>query len=311
MPLRASVVPAPPVTTPPGPVAERLAATWTAPDGTVVPLTTRPLGWWLMSGAIFQGAVPVTVTTDPNPRGGATVRHVQPEPRVLVFPMHVKGKTHVEFLVRWRFLASKFTQTRRRGPGVLTMTRPDGTSRQISAWYQSGFDEQPGFGWLFDQPVLMLLCEDPFWTDVTDTTVLRSFSGGDADSFLSPFPHITDSRVLGDTVITVDGDAEVWPVWTITGPGSGVTATNNDTGEEFVLTPIGGDLMLGDTVTITTDPPAIIGPDGSSWIGAINFTGGAVLWALQPGDNDVSFVVAGADTGTSITLAYRTRYETA
>jgi hypothetical protein len=311
MPLRASVVPAPPTTPPPGRAAERLAATWTAPDGTVVPLTTRPLGWWLMPGALFQGAVPVTVTTDPNPRGGVTVRHVQPEAKVLVFPTNVRGNTHVEFMARWRYLAGKFTQTRRRGPGLLTMTRPDGTSRQIRAWYQSGFDQQPGFGWLFDQPVLMLLCEDPFWTDVEDTTVTRAFSGGDSDTFLSPFPHITDSRVLGDTVITVDGDAEVWPVWTITGPASGVTATNNDTGQEFILTPIGGDLTSDDTVTITTDPPAIIGPDGSSWAAAINFVDGAVLWPLEPGDNSVSFVVAGADVGTSITIAYRTRYETA
>ena len=309
MPLRASVVAAPPPPPPPGQSVEHLFVTWTAPDGTVIPLTNRSLGWWLIPGAVYLGAAPVTVVTDPNPRGGVTVRHVQPEMRIVALTAHVQGATHVEFMSRWRQLSRAFTQTRRLGPGVLTVTQPDGVSRQISAYYQSGMDGQPGLGWLQDQPVITLLCEDPYWTDVEDTTVVRTYSAGDAESFLAPFPHITDSRVLGSTTISVDGDAEVWPVWTITGPASGITATRSDTGDSFTLTPIGGAMIAGDTVTITTDPPSVIGPAGTSWIAALDWPD-AVLWGLPPGDTPVVFTVSGGDVTTSITLAYRNRWET-
>jgi hypothetical protein len=311
MPLRASVVPAPPVTPPAGQPRERLLMQWAAPDGSVLDLTNRSTGIWVMQGAMYLGAVPVTITSDPNPRGGATVRHVQPEARIMAIPLHITGRTHVEMMARWRLAARKFTQTRRLGAGTLIATQPDGTARQIRAWYQSGFDGQPGYGWLFDQPVIVLYCEDPYWTAIEDTTVTRSFAAGTAAPFLTPFPHLSDSRVLGDTTITVDGDAEVWPVWAINGPASGLTAVHNETGEQFILTPIGGDLGPDDVVTIFTDPPAIIGPDGSSWVGAINFADGAVLWPLQPGDNDITFTVPGADVGTAVSLAYRPRYETA
>jgi hypothetical protein len=124
----------------------------------------------------------------------------------------------------------------------------------------------------------------------------------------APIPAI-DLEALAAAWTAPDGT--VWPVWTITGPASAITATNNTTGESFILTPVGGAMTGGQVATITTDPPSIIGTDGvTSWIGGLNWPS-AVLWALQPGDNNITFTVTGSGSGTQIALTFKPRYETA
>jgi hypothetical protein len=322
MPLRSGTAVVAPPTSPPADVGfiqapppaidlEALAAAWTAPDGTVWPLTSRSLGWWTGADAVYAGAAPVNLAADPNPRYGARVRHVQPQPRVITWPLRVQGATHTEFIARWRQLAHAFTQTRRLGAGTLALAQPDGSARQIRAWYHSGFDQVPRAGWSYDTAILSLYCEDPYWSDTTPTVVTRTYQAAGA-SFISPsFPKMSSSQTLGATVANNPGDVEAWPVWTITGPASAITATNNTTGEAFTLTPVGGAMTGGQVATITTDPPSIIGTDGvTSWVGGLNWPS-AVLWALQPGDNNITFTVTGSAAGTKIVLTFYPRYETA
>lgn len=289
--------------------AEKLAATWTAPDGSIYQLTDRSVGYWTLANAVAFGAAPLTLTADANPRGGSTMRHVQPESRQIIWPMHIKGATNTEFKARWREIGRAFamtTQPRSDGtlkPGVLTVRWPDGSTRQISAFYQSGFDGQPGMHWHYDQVVMTLYAEDPYWSDVVQATVTRTFVS-DSSTFFAPFLHVSSSQTLGDTTVTNPGDVVAWPTWTITGPATGITATNNDTGESFA---VAISLTAGQVLTITTDPPSVIGPTGDSAIGAVNFPD-AVLWGLRPGDTSATFDVTGSGAGTSIQLAFFPRY---
>ncbi|MEV1321953.1 hypothetical protein AB0J14_38395 [Micromonospora arborensis] len=282
--------------------------TWIAPDGGEWPLDNPRLGWVTPRGRAGLGAAPVELVTDPHPRGGTRVRHVQPQSRVITWPLFIEGASHLEFIGRYRDLARAFTSTRWRGPGRLRVARPDGATREIEAFYQAGFDGEPGRGWLFDNVVLSLFCEDPYWRATSPVTL--PYVNGDPVSYLDPYLTVSPSSVLGSTTATNPGDVEAWPSWTIVGPASEVTATNATTGQSFTLTPIGGALTDGQTVTITTDPPAVRGPAGEVWSGALNWPG-AVLWGLVPGLNDVEFSVSGASAATSITLAYVPRYETA
>jgi hypothetical protein len=282
----------------------------------VWPLTTPALGWHTLDLVSGLGAVPITITSDPYARGGVIIRHTQPQPRYLTWPLRVRGTDHSDFLTLWRPLMLAFTQTRYLGPGILTIARPDGSARQIQAVYQSGFDGTPGdlSGWQYDTAVLTLLCPDPYWTSIDETIVDRAYAGSAAD-FFDPYPTISSADTLGDTTVTNPGDAPAWPTWTINGPASGIAATNNLTGESFTLDPdatgIGhGNLLLGETITISTNPPAVRGPDGSIWTAALDWPD-AVLWPLYPGDNPVTFTVSGSGAGTSIALAFHNRYESA
>ncbi|MEV1079866.1 phage tail protein [Streptomyces sp. NPDC050211] len=324
MPLITAAVTTPPEPDPPAgggggihlPDLGRATVTYYDPAGGVWPLTKRSLGWYtLADGVSGLGAVPYELTSDAHPRGGARLRHVQAQPRTIVWPLWVGGDTHLEFVQRWRQLATAFTRTLRDGPGILEISRPDGSHRQIEVIYQEGWEGRGahGFGRIFDSAVLSLWCEDPYWVDPVSVLVHREQGAG--EDFLQPYPSVSSSQVLGATTVTNPGDTIVWPEWTITGPASLVTFTHTGTGVSFVLNPnapsIGhGNLLAGQKVTVRTDPPQVRYQNGNNWIGALNWPS-AVLWGLDPGDNNVTFQLDGSGPGSAVDLSFNPRYETA
>ncbi|MER6598985.1 phage tail protein [Streptomyces parvus] len=299
-------------------------AFYTDPTGTVWPLTDEVAGWFtLADGVSGLGAAAYTLTTDAQPRGGARLRHAQPQPRTIIWPLYVYGDTHLQYLERWRQLATAFTRTLRRGrdkrrtPGTLTIARPDGTSRSVRVFYSAGFEGQSkqGSGIISDAVALALWCEDPYWTDAEAVTVHRET--GVMVDFLDPYPSVSSSQVLGETVVDNPGDAVVWPTWTITGPATLITFTNETTGESFALNPAAvghGPLAAGEQVTVRTDPAQVRfqdgSPDGANWSGALDWPE-AVLWGLEPGLNEVTFQLDGSGPGSAVDLVFHPRHETA
>ncbi|MFZ4143395.1 phage tail protein [Streptomyces griseoincarnatus] len=302
-------------TTPPVEIPEIGYATITYidPAGTRWPMTDLTADWYtLAEGVSGLGAAPYVLTSDPHPRGGARLRHVQAQPRTIVWPVLVKGADHTAFTANWRNLARAFTRTLREGPGTLEVARPDGSARRIAVYYSSGWDGQgrTATGITWDSAVLTLWCEDPYWEDVQAQTVHRE-SGALVD-FLVPYPTVSSSQVLGATTVTNPGDVEVWPEWTVTGPASAITFTRDD-GAEFVLDMTAtahGALLTGETVTISTDPPRVRSGTGENLVAGLNWPE-AVLWSLPPGETAVTFQLDGAATGSAVDLTYHPRYETA
>lgn len=299
-------------------------AWYTDPTGTVWPLSESARGWFtLAEGVSGLGAAAYTLTSDAQPRGGARLRHVQPQPRTIIWPLYVYGADHLQFTERWRALATAFTRTLRRGrdkrrtPGTLTVARPDGTSRSVRVFYSAGFEGQSkrGSGIISDAVALALWCEDPYWEDAEPVTVHRQ--AGEMADFLVPFPSVSSSQVLGETVVDNPGDAVVWPTWTITGPATLIRFTNETTGDAFALNPAAvghGPLAAGETVTVQTDPGRVRfqdgTPDGVNWSGALDWPE-AVLWGLEPGENHVIFQLDGSGPQSAVDLVFHTRHETA
>jgi len=281
-------------------------ATWTDPDG-VEWLLSRidedDPGWFTTSGPAGWGAPPYEIVTDPLSRGGVNVRFVRAEPARINWPIHIHGDTYLDFTDRFRQLRRAFLLTlHRRSPGILRVARPDGSAREIEAFYEEGFAGGAGENWLYANPVVTLLCPTPYWRDAIDTVLPFDYDEG--GSFLAPYPHVS-SATLGTTVVTNTGEVDAWPVWTVTGPLVAVTGTNETTGHSFQMTYT---LGAGQTLVITSDPPTASGPAGQNIISSLNWPA-AYLWPLVPGDNTVSFSVSGAGIGTSVQLAYRNRYE--
>lgn len=288
--------------------------TYVDPAGTRWPMTDLTANWYtLAEGVSGLGAAPYTLTSDPHPRGGARLRHAQPQPRTIVWPLLIKGEDHTAFTTHWRALARAFTRTLRDGPGVLEVARPDGTARRIAVYYSDGFDGQgrTATGITWDSAVLTLWCEDPYWVDTVPQTLHRE-SGTPVD-YLAPFPSVSSSQVLGATTVTNPGDVEVWPVWQVTGPASAITFTRQDTGDSFTLTladTVHGPLLAGETVTISTDPPRVRSGTGENLVDGLDWPA-AVLWSLPPGQTAVTFQLDGAEAGSAVDLTYHPRYETA
>ncbi|MFF2009176.1 phage tail protein [Streptomyces sp. NPDC058195] len=288
--------------------------TYVDPTGTRWPMTDLTADWYtLADGVSGMGAVPYELTSDPHPRGGARLRHVQPQPRTIVWPVLVKGSDHGQFTATWRRLARAFTRTLREGPGVLEVTRPSGSTRRIAVHYSDGWDGrgQHATGITWDSAVLTLWCEDPYWVDAAAVTVHRE-TGAQVD-FLVPYPSLSSGQVLGATTVTNPGDTDVWPEWTITGPASAITFTQETTGESFTLTmadTVHGPLLAGETVTVSTDPLRVRSGTGENLISGLNWPT-ATLWGIPPGQTPVVFQLDGAETGSAVDLIFQPRYETA
>jgi hypothetical protein len=281
-------------------------ATWTDPTGVVWPLSdiSPDRGFFTTNAIAGWGAQPYEIVTDPMSRGGESVRFIRPQPARLTWPLHIWGDTHQQFVDRYRALRKAFLMTvHKRQPGTLTVARPDGSARAIDAFYQEGWTGEAGQNWLSASPVVTLFCPDGAWRDVQQTVVTRV--AGNPSSFFTNFPAISVSQVLGATVVTNPGDVTAWPTWAITGPCTAVTATNATTGQTFTLT---ATLTAGQVATITTDRPTVRGPSGENLVGGLNWPA-AFLWGLDPGDNSVTFTVAGATSDTQIQLSFYPRYE--
>lgn len=289
-----------------------ITATWTDPTGTVWELsnTAPEVGWFTPPGPAGWNATTYDIVTDPLARGGENVRFIRAKPGSIVWPIYVYGDTHLQYVQRARQIRKAFACTMHlRAPGTLRVARPDGpggtpgSAREIDCYYDSGLEGEAGEGWLYGKDAVTLYAPDGYWRDVDPITLTRSYVAG--SDFLNPYPHISDSLALGETVLNNPGDVTAWPTWTITGPVTAVSATNVTTGYEWSLN---SPLNTGETAVVTTWQPGVRGPAGQNLVGALNWPD-AYLWWLEPGDNDVILNVTGAATGTTVELEFHARYE--
>lgn len=120
------------------------------------------------------------------------------------------------------------------------------------------------------------------------------------------FPVVlSDSTIQGAHVLEVHGDAEVWPTWTIDGPGEDLLIQNDVTGERIFIS---GD--FGEQVTVVTRPQeqdifSMFSDRGGLWD---RVSLDSVLFPLQPGENRVRMSMVNAKPSSAVTLSYRERY---
>lgn len=201
----------------------------------------------------------------------------------------------------------------------LIVTRPDGTSRAISARYTAGLaglEIEVGTATALEVD-LIFRAADPHWaaTDTADAAV--SFpvtgSGATASGFDSPaiafdepghpFDGFQSTEAAGTAVVTLInvGDAEAWPTWELTGQAATVEVVNRTTGARWRWA---GSLASGATLEVVTDDrrPAVR-IDGANAYAGIS----GRLWPLVPDANEIVFVVTGADTNTSLIASWQPR----
>lgn len=303
-----------------------ITASWIDPDGTEWPLSTidDDTGWFTMKGPASWGSTPIEIVTDALSRGGEQVRFIRSKPRRIQWPLYVFGDDHMQFVDRNRRIMRAFTMTTQRGiHGYLKVQRPDGRYRIIAAYYEEGFEGESDGGHLWSKYVITLYCPDGYWSGDRPVQAERSFTvetdpgTGVPKNFYTPFMYLTSSQVVydegggqvGNTQILNDGDVESWPEWTITGPMTKATCQNLTLGLRFAVTHT---LVAGQTLTIATNRPHVRGPGDANLSGKIDWfnpAGGAHLWPLADGLNDIRFVVDGAALGTKINMQFTPRYE--
>lgn len=239
--------------------------TWIDPDGREWALsnTSETLGWFTLMGPAGWGAAPIEITTDTLPRGGEAVRSIQSKPSVLQWPMEIFGRSHDEFVTRYRRISRAFTlTTRRQKPGVLRVQRPSGTVREIEAYYSDGLGAEPEQNHLYARPVITLYCPDGKWRSGTPVVVERTFTptttgtdpggdpgggaGGNDDpiTFYAPFISLSSSNVVGSGTPPTDDDPD-------SGGNSGGSAGGTDNPASLTTIANAGDVDAWPTWTVT------------------------------------------------------------
>jgi hypothetical protein len=194
-------------------------------------------------------------------------------------------------------------------PGLLVLARPDGSSRQIEVMCVDGGDQSDDAagksGLLWSTYALTFAADDPLWADADATE--RAF-GSSTAAGVPPMPPIqlAPASLLGDTQVENTGDADSYPVWTITGPGQ-PTITNTTTGRSWGLNVA---LGSGETVVVDTRPTmqsAIDNTSADRWTDLVK-SNPRDLWPLIPGVNQLNLSISGSSSASKVVLSYTRRW---
>jgi len=190
-------------------------------------------------------------------------------------------------------------------PGYIQVQRPDGSTRQIPVYCTSGMNT-PDVGLFSCLYSFTLQTPDPYWSDLAANNLVYSLNN--ATGILPVLPvAITGGTILGDAVITNQGNSQAWPIWNITGPGT-PTIKNLTTGRQWALNT---SIPAGQVVQVTTKP-------GTQY--AVNLTTSTNvwdqlvlstlrdLWSLMAGDNRINITMAGSTVNTSISVTWTNRW---
>jgi hypothetical protein len=154
---------------------------------------------------------------------------------------------------------------------------------------------------------LIFSAADPFWYD-SNWTALTFTPAGATTFFQTPFfpLHISVGGLSSDFTIENTGQAETWPVWTMTGPGLNPTLTNSTTGETLTLNI---NLAGGQVLTVDTRPGtiSITREDGSNQWAVVEDT--STIWPLAVGANSIQLSMSSTTSASQLQLQYKQRYE--
>jgi hypothetical protein len=203
----------------------------------------------------------------------------------------------------------------------LSVARPDGTARTISARYTAGLAglDVPNSTATAVEVDLIFRASDPTWADVGAVDAAVDFpvtgSGATSTPFSSsalafsaagvPFDGFQSTEAEGTSLASLGntGDAEAWPVWELTGQATSVEVVNRTTGERWRWV---GTLASGARLEVVTDDrrPSVRIAGANAYGGMV---AGSRLWPLAPGANEVAFIVGGADTNTTMVATWHNR----
>jgi hypothetical protein len=310
------------VAVPAGPVpasARRLQpiqVTYTDPDGVFWDWAHVGSGAFVTSVAGI-GSAPSAPSLITLPTGDMLVQSVSPGARQIVIGLYAWDDDQDALLSRLDALARALSHDRAGLPvaGTLAFQRPDGSSRQIPVMCTSGPDLPDDDGLGFVRSATYGLTFQPLSPYFEDTDAAApaplTFRAAPVSGGVPPMPPVllSPSTVLGETSVTNSGDADAWPVWTITGPGT-PTLKNNTTGLQWGFATALGDGELR-IVDLRPGMVSAVDGDGTDWWADLVKSSPRDLWQMVPGVNSLDLQLTGSGDGSQIELAYRRRWRRA
>ncbi|WP_247748444.1 phage tail domain-containing protein [Streptomyces sp. 4R-3d] len=279
---------------------------FTDPAGAITMLTDWERGWIVQPGAKGLDMPGYAITQDESPGiDGYEIRQVRALGKEIILPIAFwANDSRDAYLQRRRQFIRSLNP--KRGPGTLTLAQPDGATRTIGAIYAGGLEgdesrDAAGERWCIN--VITFACPSPYWIGAEAAHEWRNAEAGE---WLPVLPLVVgDSEVLGSVTVDNPGDDDAYPIWTIQGPATSISLTNETTGESLLLTRT---ITDGDEIVIDTRQrrqTALLNGVTNLWP---DIDDDSTMWALTDGINNLSLTVAGSTTDTTVRMTYQPRY---
>jgi hypothetical protein len=318
----------------------RSEITWTSANGSSVLLTGDISGY--NSGVVVQPGIkgfdapPYDLQLEEYPSlDGSIYRGVRTQVREIMIPLFIWAPDRPKLLAIKRRVLNLFNP--KRGLGILRVTEGDGSSRFIRCYYASGLegDEQDAGQFTYCKFGLVLQAPDPFWYgdlislkfDRSTPSTVSFYDGRgtrNGEPIIDPSPffgmHVsTDVPSESSSQISISGDEDTWPLWSVTGyKGAGITLNNETTGRSFQLTYEADNSDNGKVVVIDTRP-------GRKWVyeGAVSdgkfiretnlwpYLEARDLWPIPEGTSAARIqilAIPGSEPKGTVTLDYEPKF---
>jgi phage-related protein len=261
----------------------------------------------VLRGLAGRNMPPVSFIEEEIPfQAGSMLREVKVKSRDIDVPLLIKANSEMELRLKVRECFRIFNPLN--GDGVLKVTSPDGSQREIYCRYYTGLEgreDKDNKGNAWQKVILVFRAFDPYWYDTN--TIVQTFTTGEQATYFPFFPlRLSSSSVFADFSIDNVGDVESYPEWIIKGSGDNIVLRNLTTGE---LTNLDTSLGAGEIITIDTRPKkkSITKGDGTNLFGT-QTDDNSSLWSLQSGVNNIRIEMSNASSESSVQLSYRPRY---
>jgi hypothetical protein len=165
------------------------------------------------------------------------------------------------------------------------------------------------------ETTLSFTANDPFWYSNTEISTEIQNSGSVVYPFFSSsfFPiRLIKSTTYAISTVVNSGSKDVYPVWTITGPGDTIILRNLTTGKTLDLGSLSlavGQVLEIDTRTLikTVKVDGDFGdPEYFSYLTKLSS-----MWCLKKGDNNLSLQMTNSDLNSKIRITFTPRYGSA
>lgn len=287
--------------------------TYTPPAGAGDPIvfeSTSDMGLTLLNGVKGLGKPPVKHFTAARAHSHGSVRlGTRLEEREIFLPLLMDAETVNDLDIMRDSLIERLNPLK--GEGTLKVERiADGQKRTASVIYKSGLEGDMGDGYrgVWETfGVTFLMCE-AFWegSAVTISWPLASTDKPFLSRTVNFFPVIIGrTHIQGTYSLDIAGDADAYPVWTITGPATDIEINNRSTGQRIQIM---GEIRAGETITINTRDDTLTGTTRSQDELWDALTMDSTLFPLSPGRNDVEAIATGLTTDSKISATYRQRF---
>jgi len=228
--------------------------------------------------------------------------------RLVTWPVLVYADDPTDCLNLWRAFVRSWTATTPAAgvprDGLLRVLRADGTWRQLACSYLAGLEQtdDPGYGLTAQLAVLSLVARDPWWYGPSQ--VALSFAYTAIRNYLAPYETVSPTHTTGAQALTIDGDVDASPTWTLTGPAASYTV--GVPGRTFTF----GALAAGEKVVVNVGRRTVTDGTGANRFGGLTLPG-SQLFTLPAGVNRLTVDLTGAQPGAAVDLTYQPRYESA